>query len=222
MNTIQVIYLCLFSILLYTFSLAMHLVICPGYLESHSIFDVYAESLPFVSYEISLIYGIYSLFSSISIFLILLPTSRIAVSSLLVLKNAKTIFCIYSPLSVVNISSTWIFSHSKHCSNSFFLETHILWSILKSFLVKYQRISSLCTFIKISKSLRKYFFNADCSFINSNFSLSQGLFLLFNLFYYPILFFEEVHLVEKHICSFLSLHKVVIKNLSISKKLGLV
>lgn len=64
--------------------------------------------------------------------------------------------------------------------------------------------------------MRQYLFNSYVSLVNCHFDLSQSLLLLLYLLNDPILFFEEVHLIEVHISSFLSLAEVISQYFSIS------
>ena len=200
----------------------MHLVIGPCDLESNSIFDQNAKAFSFVSHVIALVCWYKGLFFPKSIFLVLLPATWVRVTSLFVLKNSKAISSVDSPLSIVDISCARIFSHSKHGPHSFFLKTDIFWPIFKYFLIKNERIPSLSTLIKIGDSLWQYFFNSNSCFIDCHLNFSQSLLLFFNLFDNPILFLQKMHIIEEHICSFVSFLKIIIKELSISEKVSIV
>lgn len=104
----------------------MHLIVEPGYLETHLILSEDPKAFLLVPYEVALISGGQGLLLSKAIPLVLLPAPRITVPSLFVLKNSKTILSVDPPLSIVNVSCAGILPHAEHSPNPLLLEACVL------------------------------------------------------------------------------------------------
>jgi len=118
LDTVQIVYLKLLSIFLYSFSRSMSLVIFPCNFISCPFLNQHTKTLFFISYKVTFVNIGNSFLSPKTIFLILFPTSCVSIPSCLIFINSPTIFSVYSPFTIVN-KSIFVSSHSKNCSNPF-------------------------------------------------------------------------------------------------------
>lgn len=148
--SIQVVYLYFIPISLNLFTRSIHFIILPHNLVTNSIFCPYSKSILLISSKITLIDWGQCLLPAKTIFLILLPITRIVISGLLILKHSPSAFCVILPLTKINIPCLRIFSHPNQCPHPFFLKTYIFWSIFKYFFVEYKWTMIFRIFFKIS------------------------------------------------------------------------
>ena len=126
LDAVQIVDLGFLPILLYSLALTVHLIVEPGYFETHLILSEDPETFLLVPYEVALISGCEGLFLSKAIPLVFLPAPRITVPSLFILKSSETILSVDPPLPVVYVPSAGILPHAEHCPDSLLLEACVL------------------------------------------------------------------------------------------------